>query len=93
MNMNTYYCKYNAVWIYARKRNSGCNIYCEENAGEISKGREVVYMFLSTYITYKSSKAITTGAVFMTPLLVRFVLNLVFFWVGSRMVSNKKCTV
>ena len=30
----------------ARKRNSGCDIYCEKNAGGISKeGQEVVYVF------------------------------------------------
>ena len=32
-------------WIYARKRKSGCDIYCK-NAGGISKeGQEVVYVF------------------------------------------------
>ena len=32
--------------IYSRKTKSGCHIYCEENAGGISKeGQEVVYVF------------------------------------------------
>ena len=35
-----------AVWIYARKRNSECDIHCEGNVGGISKeGQEVVYAF------------------------------------------------
>ena len=33
----------NAVWFYDRKRNSGCNFYCEEDTGGISnEGQEVV---------------------------------------------------
>ena len=33
------------AWINARKKNIGCDINCEENAGGISKGQEVVYVF------------------------------------------------
>ena len=36
----------NEMQIYARKRNSGCDIHCEKNAGGISKEeQEVVYVF------------------------------------------------
>ena len=31
-------------WIYARKRNSGCNIHCKENAGEYQKKDKKLYM-------------------------------------------------
>ena len=45
-NTNTSQYELNAVWIYARKRNSGCDIHCEENVKGISKeGQEVVYVF------------------------------------------------
>ena len=44
--MNTSQFEQTAVWIYARKRNSGRDIHCEENAREISKeGQEVAYVF------------------------------------------------
>ena len=33
--MNTSQFERNAVWIYARKRNSRCDIHCEKNAGGI----------------------------------------------------------
>ena len=47
--MNTSQFEGNAVWNYARKRNSGCDIHCEKNAKGISKGQEIVYVFLLTW--------------------------------------------
>ena len=37
----------NAIWIYVRKRSSGCNIHCKIELGRISKG-QVAYVFFDT---------------------------------------------
>ena len=43
-NTNVDQFEWNANWIYARKTNRRPNIYCED-AEEIKKGQEIVYVF------------------------------------------------
>ena len=45
VNTNTSQFEWNAVWIYARKRNSGCDIHCKNAEGISRRTRSCIYVF------------------------------------------------